>query len=459
MGNQLTRFRIQGLHKVCSFDIPIADNKLILIGENGAGKSTVANFMYYFLTCQWHRMLSYNFDKVIACFDSEEIAISFKEILSIARRREKSYRLPSSLRHELDLLIQDQQSEHITEDLERFAQRMSRRYRISFSSIMEAIFERWRTREEADETSDIYAKKAKDIRRAIQHQILFLPTYRRIEQDLRAIRPDLAEEVVQQQSLSKPDRRRDFVEFVEFGMHDVEQLIQRRLATIKNENLGRLNSLTGAYLHDVIQGSYQSNDPISKLKSTEDSVIKSMFERMPREILSDEDKSRLTEILTEIREATEIKTDVKIIAHFLAQLIDIYEKQQKDETEVRRFVEVCNNYLAEKKLTYDSLKFDISIRREDSEDRKIEMSSLSSGEKQIVSLFAHVYLSGRKGFFIIIDEPELSLSVKWQRRLLPSLEESGKCGGLVAVTHSPFIYENEWEEYAHSLNEFVEAGK
>jgi hypothetical protein len=45
------------------------------------------------------------------------------------------------------------------------------------------------------------------------------------------------------------------------------------------------------------------------------------------------------------------------------------------------------------------------------EEGTLAMRTLSSGEKQIVSLFSHLYLSGQQLFFVIIDEPELSLSV------------------------------------------------
>ncbi len=42
----LTRFRIEGLHNQRNIDITMKDNKLILVGENGLGKSTVANFIF-----------------------------------------------------------------------------------------------------------------------------------------------------------------------------------------------------------------------------------------------------------------------------------------------------------------------------------------------------------------------------------------------------------------------------
>jgi len=90
-----------------------------------------------------------------------------------------------------------------------------------------------------------------------------------------------------------------------------------------------------------------------------------------------------------------------------------------------------------------------------STDEPIRLSDLSSGEKQIVSLFSHLYLSGQSRYFVLIDEPELSLSVPWQKRFLIDIKNGDFCSGLIAVTHSPFIYANELKAYAHSLGEFT----
>jgi predicted ATPase len=57
MTTALTRFQIDGLHgRKRSIDIPLSDNRLVLIGENGTGKSTVVNLFYHFLTQQWRRV-------------------------------------------------------------------------------------------------------------------------------------------------------------------------------------------------------------------------------------------------------------------------------------------------------------------------------------------------------------------------------------------------------------------
>ena len=106
-------------------------------------------------------------------------------------------------------------------------------------------------------------------------------------------------------------------------------------------------------------------------------------------------------------------------------------------------------------MFYDESKIDIYIKS-DITGQKIHLSKLSSGEKQIISMFSKIYLSSsKKRFMVLFDEPELSLSMKWQKILLPDIMNSGKCDFLLAVTHSPFIFDNELDKYAVGLNEYV----
>ena len=68
----------------------------------------------------------------------------------------------------------------------------------------------------------------------------------------------------------------------------------------------------------------------------------------------------------------------------------------------------------------------------------ISSDRLSSGEKQMLSFLC--YNAFNQGMTVFIDEPELSLHVDWQRRLLPTLLKQGEKNQFFLATHSPFIY-------------------
>jgi predicted ATPase len=68
----------------------------------------------------------------------------------------------------------------------------------------------------------------------------------------------------------------------------------------------------------------------------------------------------------------------------------------------------------------------------------VNSDKLSAGEKQMLSFI--VYNAFYQDSVIIIDEPELSLHVDWQRKLFPILQEQQSSNQFIIATHSPFIY-------------------
>jgi energy-coupling factor transporter ATP-binding protein EcfA2 len=73
-------------------------------------------------------------------------------------------------------------------------------------------------------------------------------------------------------------------------------------------------------------------------------------------------------------------------------------------------------------------------------DQREELSSelLSSGEKQLLLLFCNTLTARNKATIFIIDEPEISLNIKWQRQLIRALLEltKGSQVQFILATHS-----------------------
>ncbi|UJR85254.1 AAA family ATPase [Sandaracinus amylolyticus] len=69
-------------------------------------------------------------------------------------------------------------------------------------------------------------------------------------------------------------------------------------------------------------------------------------------------------------------------------------------------------------------------------DRKIDISSLSSGEKQIIRLLMAAI---RGDGPILIDEPELSMHINWQREFIRTMRALNQDSQIIAATHSPEI--------------------
>lgn len=52
---------IKGLFGESDVHFPISDNRLILVGYNGIGKSTILNIFYYFISQQWSKLAEQDF--------------------------------------------------------------------------------------------------------------------------------------------------------------------------------------------------------------------------------------------------------------------------------------------------------------------------------------------------------------------------------------------------------------
>lgn len=85
---------------------------------------------------------------------------------------------------------------------------------------------------------------------------------------------------------------------------------------------------------------------------------------------------------------------------------------------IDKFITIINELLTDKEIGFHlSQGFYIKNRFEE----KLSASQLSSGEQQLLLLFCNVLVARDKPSLFIIDEPEISLNIKWQRKLIQYL--------------------------------------
>ncbi|HEX4037190.1 MAG TPA: AAA family ATPase [Acidobacteriaceae bacterium] len=458
----LDRFNVIGLHGRRNLNVEIRENKLILVGENGTGKSTFATLVYYFLTRQWSRMRTFKFDALQATLNEQVILVTPEMIEAHSEQAERmhmvSRRFPIHYRHTLNGLMRERGLDELIEDpylLANAADEMGMPLRVAREYLASVWKEGEGEKSELSKVNEVIASR-------VTEQVLFLPTYRRIEQDLKSIFRGMESDIAKlREKLALGRNSSKSIELVEFGMEDVVKAISIRMDQVKESVRTGLSSLTGTYLRDVIKGDF-ANVNVENLQELNRDTLNSIFARIDEETLPSYYKRRLIQKVEEIAERHTIEAGDAVVAHFLLKLFEFYRAQQESERDVREFVRVCNGYLTGKVMVYDNISYKIFISQSEiaaseipAKGEELELRSLSSGEKQIVSLFSHIYLSDKKGVFVIIDEPELSLSVPWQRKFLTDILDTGVCNGLIAVTHSPFIWENELEQFVHSLSEFA----
>ena len=70
--------------------------------------------------------------------------------------------------------------------------------------------------------------------------------------------------------------------------------------------------------------------------------------------------------------------------------------------------------------------------------------NLSSGEKQILAILLTVLVEDNLPYVLLMDEPEVSLHVEWQKRLIDLIMELNPNVQVILTTHSPAVIMNGW---------------
>lgn len=101
-----------------------------------------------------------------------------------------------------------------------------------------------------------------------------------------------------------------------------------------------------------------------------------------------------------------------------------------------------NSFFKETGKTITIEKGNIAVKLMDG--KKLKYQNLSSGERQIIFIFLKVINGSVNSSLILMDEPEISLHLSWQEKLLKEITKVNKSSQIIIVTHSPAIVMNGW---------------
>lgn len=147
----------------------------------------------------------------------------------------------------------------------------------------------------------------------------------------------------------------------------------------------------------------------------------------------------------------------RLLENALVPHLDSSEAQLDALQELYRllviFTTAINSFFTDKILRFSARGEGISIHAMDHE--RLEPSELSSGERQLLLLLCNTLVAREDSRLFIIDQPEISLSVKWQRQLLDVLLActAGTSLQFLVATHSVEMVAGHRESMARLVNE------
>ena len=80
---------------------------------------------------------------------------------------------------------------------------------------------------------------------------------------------------------------------------------------------------------------------------------------------------------------------------------------------------------------------------------------LSSGEKQMLVILLTVLVEDNQHYVLLMDEPEISLHIDWQQRLIGLIRELNPNAQIILTTHSPALIMDGWVGNVTEMNEIA----
>lgn len=138
--------------------------------------------------------------------------------------------------------------------------------------------------------------------------------------------------------------------------------------------------------------------------------------------------------------------------NYTLPILNLYINDNKNKLDIFRetakkleiLLNIINKRFKHKKLYID--KNERFIIESDIENKKINLINLSSGEQNELIIFYTLLFRTKKNDIVLIDEPEISLHIAWQQRLIEDLKDIAKETGisLIISTYSPDIIGDNW---------------
>jgi len=127
---------------------------------------------------------------------------------------------------------------------------------------------------------------------------------------------------------------------------------------------------------------------------------------------------------------------MKRIHSVIQEWKSLLEKQNEIFEYRDKFMSIINGLLQRKSLIINDRN---ELRVQTQSGKEFDLNFLSSGEKQLVIIFGETLLQKSEPHIFIADEPELSLHIEWQEKLVSSLKLLNPFAQLIFATHSPDI--------------------
>ncbi|OOQ93981.1 hypothetical protein BW898_17215 [Bacillus cereus] len=432
---KLVSLYVRNLYGYFDYDIDFNSDVTFIYGANGCGKTTILNITEAIITGQLYKLFYYDFRKIELLYAS-----------STKNQENKTIRIIRS-RNNLKISFNNKD------------------YEIVKGSVHEGV----RKNPQASREVFRYYFDHYDFLKMIKQTFnyVYLPLNR--SSVLYEYEDDSNYYMMRRlHSISSDDDDNNDFDNRDIAMMKIESLISFKFSRInstitkfsdefRNEILKSLLEVNRQYsfenlVHDILK----QRNTVSELQKTKTAYIKILKELG---LINKSEEEKYNNFFAEfIHEFSNFQTNesnglpIDLVTKFqeiskIKNLVTIAEKMELRKSLARRPIEIFLSTMKEfigdsedgKEIIINQFGRIEFITKYS--NKPISIQYLSSGEKQLVTFFANLIFSVKSstsGIFVV-DEPEISLHLSWQKKFVEKTLEINKNIQLIFATHSPEI--------------------
>ena len=390
---RINSIKIENLFEIFNYDISFnnSENVLIITGPNGFGKTMVLNIIFNLFNRKFQFFQTLVFDK---------ITLHLEDNISIIISKEVNLAIFYFIKNTTTIEQVNYPNKNEKNELKTLS-----------------TFDKWLNSEfEIDEKPKIKSEKANQILDSIQvHLIQEQRLFKKLQNEKKLFLKEKEDQTIMIESIQS------YAQELKLLISDFSQKSFIQTQDLDSSYPNRLRSETNILSKEEYERRYSILKAKQK-KLTEFGLYESRQEFLT---FSEEDAKALSVYLKDF----ELKLGV-----FDALL----EK-----------LELFTNILNERRFTFKSINIsrDKGFFFKTIKNKELDLSQLSSGEQHEVVLLYELIFNVKPNVLVLIDEPEISLHITWQKEFLSDLLKIIKIQKIqvLIATHSPSIINDRWD--------------
>lgn len=431
---ELKQLIIKGLYGCYDYDVKFNSDMTFLYGKNGCGKTTVLNIVESIITGEIYKLSDYNFISIELFFGDE----ATKNRIYIEYKNESIFLTFKDKKHILGLKNLDLENINLEISDQDKGREITRIYFEKYPILLDIcktfnyIYLPLNRINHKPRLFRIRLPRRILYRRQIDNDknllgnisYIIRENYRSIEYEISKVNDKFRDNILKSFLTSK-------------NYYNIDKIIN---TIIKNERfVSELDNIQKTYLEILTELDIVNDNDLQESKKAFSKII----DDMRSFYIEHKKRDGLIDLVLRYQEIMKIK-----------DIIELAKLMEKEKCRLREplklFLNTMNDFIKDESDSKEIYMDDfgkVYFRMENTKD-KIEITNLSSGEKQLLIFFTYLIFEvdrDSKAIFVV-DEPELSLHISWQKQFVKKIRDINPNIQLIFATHAPEIVGGNYDK-------------